>query len=105
MAFGAEFLLPALIGGAVSSAVGVGASMLLKPKTPAMPSITMPDIPDPIPPPNAPLSPSDTAALQKARARPMGPSGNKDIILTSRTFRNDNANQDANVSRTTLLGR
>lgn len=105
MAFGAEFLIPALIAGA-GAAAGGAASMLIKPKTPAMPSITMPDIPDPIAPPNAPLSPSQTSALQKARARMVGGTGNKDIVLAGRGSRESAAKDDPSglVSRTTLLG-
>ena len=102
MAFGAEFLIPALVGGATAAA----SSMLLKPKTPALPSITMPDIPDPVAPPNAPLNPSQTAALQKARARMVGGIGNKDIVLSGRGNRSLRQNDPENlVTRTTLLGR
>lgn len=107
MAFGLEALALPLIAGAAGTAVGGVASMLMKPKTPAMPSITMPEIPDPIAPPNAPLSPSQTAALQKARARTMGGTGNKDIVLTSASQRSSASKDDPTglVSRTTLLGR
>ena len=103
MAFGAELLIPALIAG-TASAAGAAASMLIKPKTPAMPAITMPDIPDPVSPPNAPLNPSQTAALQKARARSTGGTANKDIMLSSRGTRTQEDPKNL-VTRTTLLGR
>lgn len=101
----AEMVIPALIAGAASAAVGTATSMLIKPKTPAMPSITMPDIPDPIAPPNAPLNPSQTAALQKARSRMIGGIGNKDIVLNNRGSRSATKEDPSNlVTRTTLLG-
>lgn len=105
MAFGAELLIPALISSAVGTVGGVAASMLMKPKTPAMPSVTMPDIPDPVSPPNAPLNPSQTAALQKARSRMVGGTGNKDIVLSGRSTRTGTQDDPSNlVTRTTLLG-
>lgn len=96
-------LIPAAIG--VGSAVaGTVGSMLMKPKMPAFPTVTLPDLPDPVAPPNAPLTPSQTAALQRARARQSGAIGNKDIVLSSQRMRREDDASDL-VSRTTLVGR
>ena len=82
-----------------------GLFLLLAPK-PKMPefqapaNITM----TPAEPPRAPLSPSQTASLQRARQSMAGMAGgNSDFVLTSTKKRSEDV--QGGVTRTTLLGR
>lgn len=94
--------ISAVILGIASIAGSVLGASISKPKMPKIPKIEMPENPDPIPIPNLALTPSTTAALQRARARNLPTSiGNSDIMLTSAKTRSQQA---TNISRTTLLG-
>lgn len=97
MAFGLEALVPALIAGAVTT----GISALAAPKMPAFPNSE--GLPQPVAPPGAPLTPTDTAAQQRARSRAMSSPNyaNKDIMLAPNLGQVD----EPMVARTTLLGR
>ncbi len=96
MAMGLESALPALLGGAAMA----GLSAAMKPKTPDVPQLT-PVTATPTAPPNAPLTPSNTAALQRARAN-APTSGGAETVLTSSKKRQENMGDT--IQRTTLLG-
>lgn len=89
------------LSGLFGLGAGIGASFLNRGSrnvnVPAMPSIKLPD---PIAPPNAPLTPSMTAAPIRARMNMQG-GGNDDIVLSSRASRREDPTV---VQRTTLLG-
>jgi len=97
MSFLLPFLGGAIAGAAFGSFVGGRGGSVPPPVNYKI------DIPDPIPPPNQPLDPSNTAALQKARIKARSGSSstnNKDIVLTTPSIRQ----KEPEVVRTTLLG-
>jgi|SRR3990167_2451568 len=82
------------------ASAGVGAaSMMSKPKMPAAPAPMK--MPDPIAPPKAPLSISDTAAGERARISGRSRSGGVSGLVLSPL----GGSQGNGVQRTTLLGR
>lgn len=99
-------LASAALGGAVSS-------LLPKPKVPSIPNIQLPPAPTPDTPPNAPLTMSDTAAIQRARANRQINAGPGQTVLTTPKQRRDDgydvggagSSNNLTISRTTLLGK
>lgn len=86
---------------AAGAGLAAAASSAMKSELPSMTPTSTP-APTPTPAPRAPLTPSATAALQRARAGTSGAGGNADIVLTSARQREA---EPAAVMRKTLLGR
>lgn len=106
----------------LGAAIGAGASSLFG-RQPSVPNVNIPPPPsvglpaaynqplpaatNPIATPNAPITASDTAALQRARMNQKGGGGPSSLVLTpskNRDMSSTNASGGM-VTRTTLLGR